>query len=311
MLASSTTGPAACRAPAGSPSTSRTTFGSSTGSRPPAPMPTRVTRIGGQRGPVRHQLGHQRRAGGGAHLGRHRAGDHRDAGEQFQHGRARDRDDAVRAAGGAAAQRDGGGGEPGQPEVREPGDDADDVGQRVESAHLVEVHVLGRDPVHPALGDGEALEHRQGAVADGGRQGGVGEQRTHVGPGPVRRGLRRVHVHAGRPQPVTGDRFRHETDRLHRQRGDGGGRHVERHPGIDERAEQHVARRPGRQVQPADHAVIIPGPPPSRSSSACTVGRRVLPRPAHANDDQLRGGREGCYRRPARRATRAANTPAA
>ena len=67
----------------------------------------------------------------------------------------------------------GRGGQPGQPEVLEPGDDADDVGQRVERADLVEVHLVGGDPVHAALGDGQPLEHRQGAVADGRCQGGA------------------------------------------------------------------------------------------------------------------------------------------
>ena len=259
MLASSTTGPALLPS-AGSPSTRRTTFGSSPGSRPPAPVPTRATRIGGQRRPLAHQLGHQGGAGRGAHLGRHRAGDHGDPGQQLQHRRTRDRDDAVRAAGGTAAQRDGGGGEPGEPEVREPGDDADDVGQRVERAHLVEVHLLGGDPVHPALGDGQPLEDRQRPLAHGGGQCGVEEHRADVGPGPVLVGRRREHVHAGRAQAVPGDRFRGQPDRLHRQRGDGGGRDVERDAGIDERPEQHVARGPGGEVQPPDgHGGIIPG----------------------------------------------------
>ena len=54
------------------------------------------------------------------------------------------------------------------PRCANPATTPDDVGQRVERAHLVEVHVLGRHPVHAALGDGQPLEHRQRAVAHGG-----------------------------------------------------------------------------------------------------------------------------------------------
>ena len=49
--------------------------------------------------------------------------------------------------------------------------DADDVGDGVQRPDLVEVHVLGRDAVHPGLGGGQPGEHR-----------------AAPGPAPVRRG---------------------------------------------------------------------------------------------------------------------------
>ena len=63
-----------------------------------------------------------------------------------------------------------------------------------------------------------------------------------------------VHVHPGGAQAVPGDLLGHQPDRSTGERGDRGGRHVERHAGVDQRAEQHVARRARREVQPADHA---------------------------------------------------------
>jgi hypothetical protein len=48
--------------------------------------------------------------------------------------------------------------------VLEAGDHADDVGQGVQRPDLVEVHLVGRHPVHPALGDRQPLEHRQRPV---------------------------------------------------------------------------------------------------------------------------------------------------
>ena len=197
----------------------------------------------------------------------HRAGGDRDALEQFEHGRAGDRDDAVRAAGRPAAERDRRGVQPVEAEVLEPGHDADDVGQRVQRADLVEVHGLRLDPVHPALGDREPLEHGERALADGGGQVGVEQQRADVGPGAVLGRLGRLDVHPGGAEAMAGDLLGNQADALDRQRGDGGGRHVEGNPGVDQRAEQHVARRPRGEIEPADgHAVIMP----SRRDRRCS-----------------------------------------
>ncbi len=146
----------------------------------------------------------------------------------------------------------------------EAGHHTDDIGKGVQGPDLVEVHFLGWHPVHATLRHREALEHRESPGPHRLGQRGVDEQSGHVGPRPGGRGLRREHVDPGGTQPVPGDRFRHETNLLHRQRGDRGGRHVEWHSGIDERAEQHVARRPRREIQPADgHPRIIPSTAPS------------------------------------------------
>jgi hypothetical protein len=59
---------------------------------------------------------------------------------------------------------------------------------------------------------------------------------------------------------VPADPFGDQCDALDRQRGDGGGRHVERDAGVHQGAEQQVARGARRQVQPPDgHAAIMPG----------------------------------------------------
>ena len=50
--------------------------------------------------------------------------------------------------------------------MREARADADDVGDRVERADLVEVHVQRVVAVHRGLGDGEPLEDPQREVAD-------------------------------------------------------------------------------------------------------------------------------------------------
>jgi hypothetical protein len=143
--------------------------------------------------------------------------------------------------------------------VLEPGDHTHDVGQRVEGADLVEVDVLGADAVHPALGDGQPLEDDERAVPHGRRERGTGEQRADVVPGAVLVAGRRVHVHPGGPEPVPGDLLDRQPHRLDRQRRHRRGQHVQRHAGVDQGTEQHVAAGPRREIQPADHGVIMPG----------------------------------------------------
>ena len=190
---------------------------------------------------------------------------HRDPGQQFQHGRAGDRDDAVRARGPSRCparrgRRSAGSG----PRCSKPATTPDDVGQRVERADLVEVHVLGRHPVHAALGDRQPLEHRQRAVAHGRRQGGLGEQArgrrprcgacedsgactcTRVAPSPCR-----VTCSVTSRICSTGSAATAAA-------GTSSGT-----PASTSAPSSMSPDAPGGEVQPADHAVIIPGRPPS------------------------------------------------
>ena len=184
-----------------------------------------------------------------------------------------------------------------QPEVREPGDHADDVGERVQRTDLVEVHLVGRDPVHPALGDGQPLEHRQRAVADGG----VERRRRRAAPrtsGQVRwcGGLRRVHVHPGGAEPVPGDLFGLAAGSARpaaRRRRRPGPRAAPRR----RRARRAACRRtPPREVEPADSC----GDHPRRRRDDHGAAGRHADRSSHLamiNCERRSGGRPAPRRR--------------
>ena len=61
--------------------------------------------------------------------------------------------------------------------------------------------------------------------------------------------------------PVPLHRSARELHRLGRDRVDGALQGLDRHAGVDERAEQHVAAGPGRAVEPADHRPVLAGHP--------------------------------------------------
>ena len=86
----------------------------------------------------------------------------------------------------------------------------DDVGDRVERTHLVEVHVERVVAVHRGLRDGEPLEDPERVVLAAGQQ-----HRPDVAPGPVvrpsptpRRGPGSRRTRAGSPTPPAGSRAR-------------------------------------------------------------------------------------------------------
>ncbi len=161
--------------------------------------------------------------------------------------------------------------------MREPGADADHVGDGVERADLVEVHVARVAAVHGALGDGQPLEGPGREVAHRRVEGGGGQQVADVAPGAVLHGVGQLDVAAGGGEAVAGDvldaqRHRFGGDRVHR-----GLQHRDRDARAQQGAEQHVAAGARGGVDPDRHA-------------------------------SLRGGSAG--RGAARRATRAAKTPA-
>ncbi len=151
---------------------------------------------------------------------------------------------------------------------------ADHVGDRVEGTDLVEVHLVVGGAVRLGLGTGQPGEDVERLAAYGLVQVRSLEERTHVRPRPVLVARRDLHVDAGRSEAGAPDLRRDQPHRLDPDRVDRGLQHVERRSGADQRAERHVAAGSGRHVEPRD-AVLN----------------------AHA-------------RTPARRATRAANTPA-
>ena len=160
--------------------------------------------------PSTRRRGRRRRAAPvGVHIS---AGDRRrpstgHPGQQFEHRRAGDRDDAVRAARRAAAQRDRRGASArSRPRCANPATTPTTSASASRAPDLVEVHVLGRRP------GARGPRRRRAARTPPGRRRGppVGraasvQQRADVGPGAVRRRLRRVHVHPRRAQPVPGD----------------------------------------------------------------------------------------------------------
>ena len=147
-----------------------------------------------------------------------------------------------------------------EPEVREPGADPDDVGDRVERADLVEVHLLGAGAVHRGLGDAPAARSVACARAADRRRAGRRPRAARGRRAQVRCGAccrrpstwQRV---AARPCRVTCSGAQRDVlgRRPRRPRRPST---VERHPGVDQRAEQHVAAGAGRSVDPADHAVV-------------------------------------------------------
>ena len=85
----------------------------------------------------------------------------------------------------------------------------DHVGDRVERADLVEVHVERVVAVHGALGDREPLEDAQREVADRvGRADASRSRVADVAPGPVVRRVGDLDVDAGRGEAVAGHRPR-------------------------------------------------------------------------------------------------------
>ena len=138
----------------------------------------------------------------------------------------------------------------------QPGAAAHDVGDRVEPADLVEVHVVDRDAVDRCLGmrePGEDVE-RVGAHRVAERCG--LQQRAHVGPGARGGVVGDLDVDLAGADPGADDVAAHQPHRLGADRVDAGLQHVELDACVDECTQQHVAADAGRAVEPADHCAV-------------------------------------------------------
>ncbi len=179
------------------PTSSRSTFGRSFVSRPPAPWPTRSMRSAGSgpyslawRGDEQRARRRQQLALAGAVDGHAR--------HEPRRGRRRHREGPVRHRhrAGADVERRGHealGLEPGERE-----DAAHDVDDRVDRPDLVEVDLLGRRAVDRGLGLGQPPEERGDALLEGGVERRAVEQRQDVVEVPVRMARRLGdHVHLG------------------------------------------------------------------------------------------------------------------
>ena len=157
----------------------------------------------------------------------------------------------------------------------------DHVGQGVQRSHLVEVDLVGRDPVGRALRVGEAAEDRQRqvdrALGDVVAAPRLFEQVPDRGPGAVRRVVdQHLHVDLHRALPAAVHVGAHEAHRVRDQRVEHPLDAREVRAGVDERGQQHVAGDPGGRVdigvagRGGIHDRIVSAPPPGTSP---TTGR--------------------------------------
>ena len=157
-------------------------------------------------------------------------------------------------------------GEPG-----EAGADPDDVGDRVERAHLVEGDVERVGAVHARLGDGQPLEGAGGPVADVLVELGPLEQGPDVAPAAVVLRVGDLDVAAGGGEAVAGDRLGGERDRLGGDRVDG--------PPSTSRGTPAPRRAPSSMspLAPADASTqTVIARSRSRASAACAPTRRAM-----------------------------------
>jgi DnaK suppressor protein len=162
------------------------------------------------------------------------------------------------------------------PEVVEPEAGADDVDDRVERAHLVELDVVGRDAVDAALGLGEPREDRECVGAHPIRQPAPLEERTNVAIRPMRVvvvmrmptrlvGMLSVHAHVEfrRADSRPRDALSVDRDAVEAERGDRVAHAREREAEIEQRAHGHVAAHAGERVEICDlHPASPIAPPP-------------------------------------------------
>ena len=127
------------------------------------------------------------------------------------------------------------------------------------------------------LGAGEPGEHVQGTgphlVGEGSRL----HQTPDVRPGAVHVAGRHLHVDPGRSQPGPGHGRPAETYRLDVERVDRGLHGRERRTGADQGAEHHVAADAGRRVEPRD--AVVSGHARTSARRATRAAKTPAPKP--------------------------------
>jgi hypothetical protein len=129
---------------------------------------------------------------------------------------------------------------------------ADDVDDGVEAAHLVEVDLLGRTAVQPALDLGQRGEGGEGPGRHPFRQTGLGDQAGDVGRGANDAGLLGPDVGLGGGDAAPEHRLDLQLPALDRELAEQAADLVRVGAGVDERAQRHVAGDPREAVEPGD-----------------------------------------------------------
>ena len=169
-------------------------------------------------------------------------------------------------------------------EVHEAGADPDHVGDRVERADLVEVHVERVAAVHGALGDGQPLEGAGGQVAHRRRSRSArGEQVADVAPGAVVHGVGELDVAAGGGEAVAGDLLDAQRHRLGGDRVDRGLQHLDRH--ARRRAGRRAACRRWRPEEASTQTVVATSSGRRQRASAALPRRGA---PGHPGGEDAR-----------------------
>ena len=232
--------------------------------------PHRVDRHGRLRSPAVGQRGEQGRPGRRAQLDVDRPPGARHTTEKLDHRRRRNRQAAVLGGHRATPHRHVRDDDPVHAQVDEPGAGADHVGDRVEGADLVEVHLFGCVPVHPALGLGQPREHVVRERTDVLVQPGPVEQRLDVAPGAVLGGVDELDPAVGRREAAAAYLRDLEADLSRCDLVDRLDEHPDGYAGTDQRTEQHVAT--------GSRGGIDPGEPFAGALSHGRPGGRCEPR---------------------------------
>ena len=132
----------------------------------------------------------------------------------------------------------------------ERGAHAHDVHDGVERTDLVEVNLVGRNPVNQAFGDCQRLEDVHRALPHAFIQRRHNEQFPYVPPAPVMMALRRIDDGVSGGNLVSGHPLEAQLPAVEPERVDLGGDEVEICARIQQRAERHVTGDARHRVEP-------------------------------------------------------------
>ncbi len=134
----------------------------------------------------------------------------------------------------------------------------DDIDDRIDRAHLVEVDVVDVDPVHGGLGDRETSERGASTVAHRLGERGGADHRVDRRPAPVVVVIGGGDGDRGGGDAPAGGQGRVEGPLGQADRADEVADHVELGTEVDERGEEHVAGDADGRVDPQAHRVVQP-----------------------------------------------------